>query len=80
MTLLVSAPVLAAPAPFDGSQSIDAWNGLVMSFSRATGLGGAYVGVAEGQDDAVFNPAATTNSIRLYEIPAPTSAPVGKAD
>jgi len=62
--LLLAAPSLAGAASFDGTQRIDAYNGLVISFSRVTGLAGAYVGVAEGQDGAVFNPAATAHRER----------------
>jgi hypothetical protein len=65
--LLLLVPMLAAAASFDGSQSIDAYNGLVVSFGRATAMGGAYAGVAEGLDGAIFNPASVAHRSRALD-------------
>jgi hypothetical protein len=61
----LAAPVLAvalasaaAAQTFDGTQGVDTYTGPVISPARITGLGGAYVGVAEGLDGAQANPAA----------------------
>jgi hypothetical protein len=64
---LVLVPVLVVAAPFDGSQGVDAYNGLVVSFGRATAMGGAYAGVAEGLDGAVFNPASVAHRSRSLD-------------
>ncbi|HET8542143.1 MAG TPA: hypothetical protein VFL83_19860 [Anaeromyxobacter sp.] len=59
LTVLVALfPAPAAAQPFDGTQGVDAFTGPLIAPSRITGLGGAYVAVAEGLGGAVVNPAA----------------------
>jgi hypothetical protein len=54
--LLAAGPVRAGP--YDGTQEIDIFQGPVFSSGRITGLAGAYVGLAEGQDGQPFNAAS----------------------
>jgi hypothetical protein len=56
--LLAWAPAAVRGAPFDGTQSLDTYTGPVIASGRAIGLGGAYVGVAEGLGGVSANPAS----------------------
>jgi len=61
---------LAAPAgagPVSGAERLDTASGLVLSFSRITAMGGAFVAVAEGQDGVPVNPAAVAHRERHLE-------------
>jgi len=69
--LLLAAPALAVALPgpasgqaFDGSQSIDAASSVATGSGRVVGLGGAYVGVAEGMGGASVNPASVAHRRR----------------
>jgi len=57
-------PAAAAAQAFDGTQGVDAFTGPLVASSRILGLGGAYVGVAEGLEGAVVNPAAVAQRNR----------------
>jgi hypothetical protein len=61
---LAWVPALAAGAVYDGSQSLDAYTGVVVSSGRVVGLGGAFVGVGEGVGGATVNPAAVAQRDR----------------
>jgi len=54
----------AAAAPFDGTQSVDAYSALAVGSGRSVGLGGAYVGVAEGVAGIPINPASVAHRRR----------------
>jgi len=57
------APAVGAQT-FDGTQAVDTYTGPVISPARITGLGGAFVAVAEGLDGAQANPAAVAQRNR----------------
>lgn len=50
---LASAPAWASGS--DGARNLDIYQGPLLSSGRIVGLGGAFVGVAEGQDGEPFN-------------------------
>jgi hypothetical protein len=60
------APAAAAQT-FDGTQGVDTFTGPVISPARITGLGGAFVGVAEGLEGAQANPAAVAQRSRRLD-------------
>jgi hypothetical protein len=62
--LALSLAPAAAAQTFDGTQGVDTYTGPVISPARITGLGGAFVGVAEGLDGAQANPAAVAQRAR----------------
>jgi hypothetical protein len=66
---LVLAAAPAAPQGFDGTQPLDAYAGPVLSSGRITGLGGAYVAVAEGPAGARLNPASVAHRDRHLDRP-----------
>jgi len=65
LLLSLAAPVRAGPVT--GRERIDTASGLVLSFSRITAMGGAFVAVAEGQDGVPVNPAAVAHRERHLE-------------
>jgi hypothetical protein len=64
---LVLAAAPAAPQGFDGTQPLDAYVGPVVAEGRIIGLGGAYVGVADGPGGARINPASVAQRDRHLE-------------
>jgi hypothetical protein len=63
--LLLVASATALADPFDGSQRLDSYNGVVIANARILGLAGAFVGVAEGQDGQLFNAACGFDELSL---------------
>jgi hypothetical protein len=61
---LLLAAGRAGAAPFDGSAPVDAYKPMGAVSSRVLGLGGAYVGVAEGLEGVASNPAAVAHRER----------------
>jgi hypothetical protein len=66
---LALAPAMCVAQGFDGSQPLDAYTGPVLSSGRIIGLGGAYVGVAEGPAGAPVNPASVAQRDRHLDRP-----------
>ena len=58
---LCAVPAVAAPALTDGDYEVDLFQGPVLGNTRVMGLGGAYVGVAEGTVGMPFNAASVVN-------------------
>jgi hypothetical protein len=65
--LALAAALRASPAAavtYDGTQDIDAFSGLAVGSGRIVGLGGAYVGIAEGMSGIPVNPASAAHRRR----------------
>jgi hypothetical protein len=56
--VMAAALLWAAPAAAQEQLNLDFFQGPVVNSSRVTGLGGAYVGVAEGADGHLINPSS----------------------
>jgi hypothetical protein len=67
VAIAVLSPRRSLSAGFDGSQNLDIYQGPLVSSGRITGLAGAYVGLAEGQDGEPFNVAALAQRDRFLD-------------